>query len=54
MVAAVRAGFAAMPRTILGDLIKARISKGSKAVGISGHMPPRHRFFCPDDIQIEN
>ena len=36
----------------LEDLIKAYISKGFKAVGISEHMPPPgHRFLYPDEIK---
>lgn len=36
----------------LEDLIKAYISKGFKAVGISEHMPPpEHRFLYPDELE---
>jgi len=36
----------------LEDLIKAYISKGFKAVGISEHMPPPgHRFLYPDELK---
>ncbi|WP_321495434.1 histidinol-phosphatase [uncultured Desulfobacter sp.] len=35
----------------LEDLVKAYISKGFKAVGISEHMPPpAHRFLYPDEL----
>ncbi len=36
----------------LEDLIKAYISKGFRAVGISEHMPPPgHRFLYPDELE---
>ncbi|WP_462267594.1 histidinol-phosphatase [Desulfobacter sp.] len=43
--------FCGHARDSLEDLIKAYISKGFKAVGISEHMPPpEHRLLYPDEL----